>query len=271
MAERDWSAGVDVDRPSAARIYDYFLGGSHNFAVDRDAAEKVLAVQPTVRFIAEANRAFLFRAVQYLVDAGVRQFLDIGSGIPTSGSVHQIAQELAPDSRVVYVDIDPVAITMCNTLLYDNDRATAIMADARKPEAVLGHPDARAMLDFDAPIGLLIVSLLHFIAGEEAYEMVGALGGALPPDSYLVLSHITPEEMTEEESEKIRAVYAKSTTPAGEARDRAGVLRFFDGFELVEPGLVRLADWCPDRPTPAGHELVAMLAGVGRKVGRPND
>jgi hypothetical protein len=267
MAQSDWAAGVDIGRPSAARIYDYLLGGSHNFAVDREAAEQVLAVMPSVRYMAESNRAFLYRAVRYLCHAGVRQFLDIGSGIPTSGSVHEIAQEIAPDSRVVYVDIDPIAIAHCTALLRNNDNATAILADARKPSTVLDDEATRDLLDFRQPVGLLIVSLLHFIPGEDAYQMVGSLGGVLPGGSYLVLSHAAPDPFTGEEGEALGAIYNRSTTPGGEARNRDEVMRFFEGYDLVEPGLAWATEWRPDEEPQTDPAKLGLLAGVGRKRG----
>src|SRR5262245_20986097 len=164
MDQPDWAPeAVDTERPTAARIYDYLLGGSHNFAADRDMAHKAMIMMPDVVLQAQANRAFLSRAVAFLAQSGVRQFLDIGSGIPTRGNVHEVAQKIAPDSRVVYVDIDSVAVSHSRQILVDNDRATVIQEDFRNWEAILDHSETQKMLDFDKPVGLLLVALLHVI------------------------------------------------------------------------------------------------------------
>src|SRR4051812_38231760 len=155
--------GVDTERANVARVYDYLLGGTHNFTVDQDAARTLTAIDPGMRDAAKANRAFLGRAVRFLADAGIRQFLDIGSGVPTQGNVHEVAREVAPDSRVVYVDTDPVAIAHSKSILAEDDRATVIEGDLRDPGSILGHPEVDRLIDFDQPVGLLLVSVLHFI------------------------------------------------------------------------------------------------------------
>jgi len=276
MDPERWARDIDQSVPSAARMYDYFLGGMHNFAADREAADLVIAAMPDAPLIARANRAFLDRAVRYLVGRGVRQFLDIGSGVPTVGNVHEIAQRLDPDARIVYVDVDPVAGAHAQQILAGNDRATAVVADLRRPEELLDlldKPVRRAVLDRSQPVGLLLVSMLHFVPGDEAYQAVATLRDALVPGSYLTVSHPIREAYEESAASKVEAVYQKTTTPGG-LRTRAGVERFFDGLELVPPGLVWVPEWHPD--TDAGHrepELAAnpgrigMVAGLGRRAG----
>jgi SAM-dependent methyltransferase len=276
MDPERWARDIDQSVPSAARMYDYFLGGMHNFAADREAADQVIEALPDAPLIARANRAFLDRAVRYLVGQGVRQFLDVGSGVPTVGNVHEIAQRLDSDARIVYVDVDPVAGAHAQQILAGNHRAAAIVADLRRPDELLGlldKPERRAVLDRAQPVALLLVSMLHFVPGDEAYQAVATLRDALTPDSYLVISHPIREAIDENAATKVEAVYQKTTTP-GALRARAGVERFFDGFELVAPGLVWVPEWHPE--TGADHrepELAAnpgrigMVAGVGRRAG----
>jgi S-adenosyl methyltransferase len=263
-----WADGVDTTVPSVARIYDYYLGGSHNFEVDREAARKASEVMPGIALMARTNREFLHRAVRFMVGAGVRQFLDIGSGIPTVGNVHEIAQLAAPDARVMYVDLDVVAATHSRQILIGNDRAGAIREDVRKPEAIMNHPATAALLDRDQPIGVLMVSLLHFITDDDDPSgIIARFRDALAPGSYLALTHVVPFEA--ERVAGLHRVYDKTTTPGGQTRTREEVERLFDGFELVEPGLVWLPLWRPDRPSdvPDDPERIGMLAGVGRKIG----
>src|SRR5215468_4276674 len=163
----DWAEGVDLSMPSVARAYDYALGGAHNFAVDREFLRAFEAVVPQTRAAARANRAFLHRAVRFMVGEGIRQFLDVGSGIPTVGNVHEVAQGLDPDAKVVYVDIEPVAVAHSRQILAGNGRATAIQEDLRHPKAILDHPDTRALLDFSQPMGLILAAILHAIPDED--------------------------------------------------------------------------------------------------------
>jgi hypothetical protein len=262
----DLTASIDVERPSRARIYDYLLGGSLNFAADREAARELIARVPDVPLVAQANRAFLRRAVRFLVEVGVRQFLDIGSGVPTRGNVHEIAQGLAPESRVVYVDIDPVAVAYSRHILAGDDRATTIQEDARRPERILGHPDVQGLLDLTRPVAILLVSVLHFIAdSDDPAGILGRLRDAVVPGSYLVLSHLTagsqPNGAARPTPDGPRSdMFAKPRSPAE-------VERFFVGFELVEPGLVAVEQWHPDSPENIGDSraLSCMRAGAGRK------
>jgi SAM-dependent methyltransferase len=261
----------DAAKPAtAARIYDYILGGTHNFPADRAAAQMLIEATPTIPAIARSTRAFLRRAVGYLADQGVRQFLDVGSGIPTAGHVHQVAESV-PDARVVYVDIDPVAVAESLELLEGNDRATALRADLREPEAILEHPETRRVIDFSQPIGLLMVSMLHFV-DDSAYPAVQRLLAATPAGSYLAISHGTvPEEedLPPGDVDEAREIYRASTATPLLTRDRAAITRFFDGLELVEPGLVWAPLWRPGPGDPddfATNPVASgFLVGVGRK------
>ena len=213
----EWTGSVNVNVPSAARMYDYWLGGSHNFAADREAAEAVLATRPGVRYMARANRAFVGRAVRFLAGSGIRQFLDLGSGIPTVDSVHAVASRTAPDARVVYVDIDPVAVAHSAHLLPAGGRAAVILADLRKPAEILDHPSVRSVLDPDLPTAVLMMSVLQFVAGREAYDVVGHVASALAPGSYLAVSHICQEAVTDAaERDRIGAVYRRTATSEAE-------------------------------------------------------
>lgn len=269
MEHESWAPpGVDVERPNVARVYDALLGGSHNFAVDRDMASAFAAINPSVRDAARANRAFLGRAVRFLVSAGIRQFLDIGSGVPTLGNVHEIAQGAAPESRVVYVDTDPVAIAHSKSILTGNDRATIIQADLREPEGILAHPEVNRLIDFDEPLALLLVAVLHFITDEERPgELVRRLGDAMVPGSYVAISHATVDGPSTQLAEAVEKLYSRSSAP-GRLRDHASVEAFFDGFEILEPGLVHIPLWRPDGPDVLSDhpEQSWGYAGMGRKV-----
>ncbi|MEJ3745266.1 SAM-dependent methyltransferase [Actinomycetes bacterium KLBMP 9797] len=266
MRRPDWAPeSIDIERPSGARMYDYYLGGSHNFAVDRAAAQAMIAALPEIPLMAQANRAFLRRAVRYLVDAGIRQFLDLGSGIPTVGNVHEIAQGMAPDARVVYVDIDPVAVAHSRHLLGRNDRAVAIQEDIRHPERILDYPDVRKLIDFDEPVAVLVVSVLHYIAeGDRPADILAALRRHLVPGSYLVLSHACVEGGTAEELAEVTAIYDRTDSPL-KYRPRSEVAGYFAGYELVPPGLVWVPTWRPDESGGAERvERTVHFGGVGR-------
>jgi S-adenosyl methyltransferase len=267
MERPDWAPeGIDIERPSAARIYDYWLGGSHNFASDREVARQIVNIVPDTPLIMQANRAFLHRAVRYLVDAGIRQFLDIGSGIPTLGNVHEVAQKIAPDARVVYVDIDPVAVAHSQYILAGNELATVVQEDLRHPDRILAHPEVRGLLDFGQPIALLLLAVLHFIQdADDPAGIVTRLRDALPPGSYLALSHGTADGMSEE-AKRATELFSRSTTPPA-TRTHAEVERLFAGFELVEPGLVWAPQWHPEHPEEVGEhpEQALNYVGVGRK------
>jgi SAM-dependent methyltransferase len=263
----DWvPETIDVEQPSAARIYDYLLGGSHNFAVDREFARQVMAVLPDGPVQAHANRAFLRRAVQYLAEAGIRQFLDIGSGIPTLGNVHEVARQAVPDARVVYVDVDPVAAAHGRAILAGDDRATVIQEDLRHPDRILAHPELRTVLDLDRPVAVLLVAILHVIPdADDPHGIVARLRDALAPGSWLAIAHGT-DESRPAEVEELRRLSEKTPTPLV-IRSRAEVTRFFGGWELVEPGLVWAPQWHPDSPDDVGThpEMSGNLVGAGRK------
>jgi SAM-dependent methyltransferase len=263
----DLTASIDIRRPSQARIYDYLLGGSLNFAADRVAAHQLIAMVPDVPVVAQANRAFLRRAVRFLCDVGVRQFLDIGSGVPTRGNVHEIVQGIAPESRVVYVDIDPVAVSHSQQILVGNDRTTTIQEDARHPERILDHPNLRGLLNLTRPVAVLMVSVLHFIAdSDDPAGILGRLRDAVVPGSYLVLSHVTLSGQLDG-TPGVTPNNGPSDTFA-QPRSRAEVEWFFAGFELVEPGLVPVEQWRPEAPGKFDESkaLLCMHAGVGRKT-----
>jgi hypothetical protein len=260
--------GVDTKRANAARVYDYLLGGSHNFLADQDLGRALATVDPNVRAIARANRAFLGRAVRFLAAAGVSQFLDIGSGIPTQGNVHEVAQQAVPGARVVYADLDPVAIAHSKAILAGNDNAVIIDADLRDPEKILAADATRRLIDFGQPAGLLLVSVLPFISdAEDPWRIVATLRDALAPGSYLVVCHGT-DEGKPAVMQAMDKVYKGSVPASGRARSHAEILRFFGGFDLVDPGLVYLPQWRPDVPAdvPSDPSQFWVLVGVGRKV-----
>lgn len=258
--------GIDTSKANIARVYDYWLGGSNNFVADQDAARAMIAVVPNIRTIARANRAFLGRAVRFLVDAGIRQFLDIGSGIPTGQNVHQVAQRAAPGSRVVYVDVDDVAVAHSRLLLEDNPDTAALQGDLSRPRDILSAPETQLLIDFSQPVGLLLVSVLHFLDdSEDPWQVVAQLRDALAPGSYLVLTHATGDARPRVAA-AANTVYMDKVQARGDVRTRDAVLRFFDGFTLVDPGLVYLPEWRPDPADdqPADPGDIWMLAGVGK-------
>ncbi|SDG33753.1 S-adenosyl methyltransferase [Lentzea fradiae] len=263
MEELKWvPATVDVTRPSVARMYDYYLGGSHNFEADRAAAKQVEQIFPGVVQSAQANRSFLRRVVRHLVAEGVEQFLDLGSGIPTVGNVHEIAQQDNPDARVVYVDFEPVAVSHANALLADNPNATAVLADLRATSAVL--EGARETLDFSRPIGVLIIAALHFVPDSDSpYQAVAEYVENLPSGSYLAITHATLDNLTDAEraeAARVSKIYNRSDN-ALSPRTHAEVTRFFDGLDLLEPGVVAVNEWRPD----SYEDHTGIYGAVARK------
>ena len=257
---------VDPSKPSVARMYDFLLGGAHNFESDRQVVANLLAVQPTVQQIAVRNRAFLRRVVRFLVDTGIRQFLDLGSGIPTVGNVHEIAQSVAPESRVVYVDYEPVAVAHSQLLLRDNDRADILFADVTHPADVLDASATRRLLDFDEPIGVLAVTLGHYLSPQSRpLEVFAAYRDAIAPGSYLALTHLTNDFESVNGEEIVETM--RATRDNVFPRTRSEVLAMFDGFELVEPGLTTTSQWRPELGISAVNPVEdGLYAGVGRKV-----
>ena len=262
MSDRGVTADqIDTGRPHPARMYDYYLGGRDNYEIDRDAAERVMASMPRMRDAIRENRAFLRRAVRTVVESGARQIIDIGTGIPTSPNTHEVAQQIAP-TRVAYVDNDPIVGVHAQARLMDARDTGFALGDLRQPETILEHPVVRSLIDFDQPVALLLVAVLHFITDyEEPARIVGVLRDALPPGSWLVLTHGTNDTVVHDTSDAV-GVY-KNATATLNLRPRGQVLGFFEGFELVEPGLVTIAEWRPQsegEPTRFG-----IYGGVGRK------
>ncbi|HTW00148.1 MAG TPA: SAM-dependent methyltransferase [Streptosporangiaceae bacterium] len=264
----DWvPPEVDTKRANVARVYDYWLGGSHNFLADQDLARSISAMEPNMRAGVRANRAFLGRAVRFMAAAGVTQFLDIGSGIPTEGNVHEIAQQASPGARVVYADVDPVAVAHSRAILAQNRDAAVIQADLREPGRILAHETTRQLIDFEQPVGLLLAMVLHFVAdADDPWRVVASLRDALAPGSYLVIGHITNESKPAL-AEAVETVYNRSVSTDVHVRSRAQIQRFFDGFDLADPGLVYIPLWRPDSPAdvPSDPSKFWVLVGVGRK------
>jgi O-methyltransferase involved in polyketide biosynthesis len=256
---------VDPSIPSVARIYDYYLGGKDNFAADREAAQKIIEILPNVRDVARENREFLIRAVTYLSGQGIRQFLDVGAGLPTQRNVHQVAQEFDPGSRVVYVDNDPIVLTHARALLAENDRVAVVGADTRDPQALLDHPDVRAHLDFSQPVAILLLGVLHFIPDDdEATKIVSTLRAALVPGGYLVVSHGSIGELREDDEREGLRVFSRTAAPGVTSRSPEQVLAFFEGLDLVDPGVVTLQDWRPDEHISiVRHGQAGAVGGVG--------
>lgn len=258
-------ADVNVDVPSAARVYDYLLGGGHNFTADRMVGDKVLQVLPNGGQIAGSNRAFLRRAVRHMMEQGITQFLDLGSGIPTVGNVHEIAQQVDPAARVVYVDYDEVAVAHSQLILDGNDNATVVAADLTEPDSVLASRGVK-LLDFDQPIGLLMVAVFHFVSDQrDPVGVVARYRDALPAGSMIALSHLTADFRTTEMAAVADAM--RHSRDPMYFRPLDEVLAMFDGLTLVEPGVVSAPLWRPELAlavdgAPAGPEDVYVGVGV---------
>lgn len=267
-ARPEWAPeSVNLQVPSAARVWDYFLGGSHNFAVDREVAEAAIAMKPDMPQLAKAVRIYLRRATEAIAQAGVTQFLDIGSGIPTVGSVHEVAREVNPDARVVYVDHDPVAVAHSQKLLRDYDGVVAVRGDVRAPDEILADAQVRDTLDFSRPIGLLLCALLHFVSDEaDPGGLVGTLRDALVPGSFLAVQHATNDEQPPETIEMLKMWNANSPEPMY-WRTREEITDLFAGFTLLEPGVVFLSQWRPEpwEESDPHPERFASYAALGRK------
>jgi S-adenosyl methyltransferase len=264
------AAGIDTSVPNVARIYDYILGGKDNFAADRRAAQQLLAALPDIAGVVRDNRAFIGRVVRFLAaEAGIRQFLDLGAGLPTQNCVHEMAQAVAPDAQVVYVDNDPVACSHGQALLGPRDRVGFVLGDLRRPAEILQHPEVLARLDFSRPVGVLCVCALHFVPDEQKpHQIIAEYRDHLAPGSYLAITHgitaETPEQDPDGVVQSVTNVYQNASAQI-HVRSRKEIARFFDGFEIIEPGIVWTADWRPDPGTrPAGRQD-SLHGGVGRK------
>lgn len=256
-------ADVDLSMPNPARVYDYVLGGANNFEVDREFAKQLMTRLPDVQSLAQENRGFLRRTVTYLAEQGVRQFLDLGSGIPTVGNTHEIAQRVDSDARVVYVDNEPVAVAHGELLLAEHPNAAMLRADVRDAGTVLSHDVTRGLIDFDEPVAVLASAVLHFVsAAEDPYRLVRRYRDATVPGSYLVVSHVTGDDRPE--ADYLVEHYRRSAHPVTE-RSRAEVAGFFEGYDLIDPGVVFTRQWRPeiDLDYPANS---IVYGGLGRRI-----
>ena len=228
--------GVDASKPSPARMYDRYLGGTANFRVDRDAVDRILELVPEIRDAAWANRGFLQRAVRWMAERDIRQFIDLGAGLPTQRCTHEVARKIRPDARVVYTDIDPSVIAHGREILAGVPGTAVIEADFRRPDGLLGHPATQRLIDFAEPAGLLIVALTQFIPdSDDPWALVARYMDVLAPGSYLALSAPTADRMVARKVDRILDVYATSTIPSNVPRTRAGIDRFFTGLAIVPP------------------------------------
>jgi hypothetical protein len=256
---------VEVTVPNAARIYDYLLGGYHNFAVDREFVERMETIAPGAIAHGHASRAFVGRSVRWLVDNGIRQFLDLGSGIPTLGNVHEVAQSVVPEARVLYVDIDPVAVAHSQAILAGNPLTGVVQADLRRPGDVLYHPEVLRLLDFSQPVAVLLNAVLHFVP--ESADPAGILAQfreALITGSYVALTHGIEMKDWEREAQEVKDLY-KNTPTTTHSRTRQEILDLLTGWELVPPGLVLVNEWHPDPEMADDRSVNGLLAAVARK------
>jgi hypothetical protein len=251
---------IDPNRPNVARMYNYFLGGKDNFPSDRRAAEEVISKVPHVREMAKHNRYFLHRCIRYLAEeCQIRQFLDFGTGIPTHGSVHEVAQEIIPNARIVYVDNDPVVLAHSRALRVPTENVAVVEADIRDPRSLLRSSDVKELIDFSEPIGVLFIAVLHFITDDEdPYGIIDVFREAVPSGSHIAITHI---EKTSETLQAAR-VYDRANAP-GVPRSHYEVMNFLGGLQLVYPGLVSISEWRPEFDAP--RQWLPFLAGVGRK------
>jgi hypothetical protein len=272
----DTNLHPDQKPATAARIYDYLIGGTHNFPADRSAAEAVLQQAPVARPSARANRGFLGRAVRFAAESGIRQFLDVGSGIPTERNVHECAQEIDPTCRIVYVDIDPVAVAEGLELLATNKYATSIRGDVRNPSAIFRHRAVAELIDFTQPVAVIMCALLHFVQDDEAASTaIATFRAACVPGSYLILSHGTPDIGADEQERvvlaqnerELRTLYSRQTATPVRMRPRAAIEDFFGGYDLVDPGLDWVGRWRQDGADEAefggDSRMAGILGGVG--------
>lgn len=258
----DAASRIDTSKPHPARIYDYLIGGKQNFEADRFVAERISEAMPVIPRLARANRAFLGRAVRYAAQQGVKQFLDIGAGLPAAGNTHEVAQSVHPDASVVYVDNDPLVTVHGRALLADEARTRVFEGDLRDPKAILEHPDVTALIDFQQPVALLIVAVLHFFPdAADPAGVIATLTEQLAPGSHLVISHAGSDLLPADQE----GMEIYQSASEGALRSREEITAFFEHFDLVEPGLVRVPEWRPTEELPADIDQYWMYGGVGRK------
>lgn len=258
--------GVDTSTANVARMYDYYLGGKDNFAADREAAERVLAMAPETRQAARANREFLTHIVERLVGLGIRQFIDVGSGLPTQGNVHEIAQQSDPAARVIYVDYDPVVCAHGRALLEWSNGVGVVQADIRQPEEILNSSEVRSLIDFEKPVALLLIAILHFLPDEDdPAGIIGKFRDAIAPGSYLALTHGSGDAMSgrEQAAEKGLEIYKRASAFVS-LRSWDDIMRMFDGFDLIDPGVAWIPEWGTTKHI-ENPEDSWLYAGVGRK------
>lgn len=262
-----FSVNIDTSKPNVARMYDYLLGGYHNFEADRQLAEQILAVHPDSKVNAFINRRVLQRMVEFLAQAGISQFLDIGAGIPTVQNTHETAQAINPNAKVVYVDIDPIAVAHSKEILVDNSNVDAFQADAAHIELILDHPVTKSIIDFRQPVAVLLISVLHYITDDKsARRVVEKIKSAIAPGSYVAIIHSTLEDYKPTSAEDADRLLKLAS--AARHRSKAEVAQFFDGLELVEPGLVYSPRWRPeseDDPFFDEPWRAFGYGGIGRK------
>jgi S-adenosyl methyltransferase len=253
----------DVRTPHPARMYDYFLGGKNNFAADREAAERAMSLVPYSRDVAWANRQFMVRAVATMARAGIDQFIDMGSGFPTSPNVHEVARQIRPDARVVYVDNDRVVAQHNAALLARERRVVAIDADVRCPPCILDRPEVNQAIDFSRPVGLLFVAILHFVTDDEQpADIVATFRSRVPAGSMVAISHITSDDTPPEVMRTIEGAYGQATAPAI-FRSYVELEKFFTGCDLLEPGIVHVSEWRPELTTSRVGSTLGFAGGVG--------
>jgi len=261
-------SSLSQDKPNPARVYDYLLGGYHNFEHDRQSGERLIQNCPDLRTAGHAQRAFLRRAVRFLCEQGIDQFIDLGSGLPTCGNVHEIAQAIIPTAHVVYVDIDPVAVAHSQMILQNKTFVTAIQADVCQPQEILDHAEVRRLIDLQRRAAVLCFTILHYVVQDQlAYHVVGAFASALAPGSYIAISHATLDDVPPEILKQLERFYTRVATPL-KPRTQTEIARFFDGLDLAEPGLVCGVLWRPEGPDDLFLDepgRCQMYVGVGRK------
>ncbi|MFE9672692.1 SAM-dependent methyltransferase [Streptomyces sp. NPDC006259] len=259
---------IDTSKPHPARMYDWYLGGKDNYPVDEAMGRQMLALDPRVPVMARVNRAFMHRATRWLAGNGVRQFLDIGTGIPTEPNLHQVAQQVAPDARVVYCDNDPIVLAHAAALLRSTPEGVTeyLQADVRDPAAII--EGARKILDFERPVALSLIALLHFVSDEDgAHELVDRLLAELPSGSCLMMTHATADFTPEESAAATAKLKAVGVTLALRSREEFG--RFFDGLELVEPGVAVVPEWHPELGEPVPGQEDGVIPGYGAVARKP--